>query len=413
MTDINEKDLLGLIEEVKHERISRKQFVYRALGLGLSASAVGGILAACGKKDSGGTTAETNTIGETTKPAEMYLYNWSDYMPASVKKDFEKETGIKVVETFFDDNEALLAKLKAGATGYDVCVPSDYMAHIMIMTGLLEPLVMEYIPNFANVDSQFRDPMPRYDDPASPENKGNQFTIPYQWGTTGIGVRTDKTDAAAITAWSNLWDANLKGQIQMLNDERETPGAALMMTGVRDSGKPYSINTLSQTELDAATQSLIDQKPLVRAYDSVNMKRSMVSGTTLTHCWNGDVLMAIDALGGYDNAKNAALLKYVLASEGVPLWTDTMCIPTGFRNKYGAHLWLDYTLRPEVQAKISSWTWYLPVMVEPATNATPPLDPFVLTTVPTAEEVARSELYNDIGDFSRAYTDAWSKVKSS
>ena len=103
----------------------------------------------------------------------------------------------------------------------------------------------------------------------------------------------------------------------------------------------------------------------------------------------------------------------MLPKEGFPLWADTMCIPKGFRSKYGAHVWLDYTLRPEVQAKISSWTWYLPVMVEAATNATPPLDPFVLTTVPTAEEVTRSELYNDLGAFSRAYTDAWAKVKSS
>ena len=247
----NEKDLVGLVNEVQRERISRKQFVYRALGMGLTAGTVGGLLAACGTSDDdSSTTAAENTIGPTTMPEELYLYNWVDYMTGGVKKDFETETGIKVVESYYDSNEELLAKLKAGATGYDVIVPSDYMVHIMIMTKLLEPLVLENIPNLANVDPQFQNPT--FDNPDSEENAGMRYSTPYQWGTTGYALRTDKVPAGSVTKWSHLFPPDgdqYSGLINMLNDERETPGAALMMLG-------YSVNTTNQEELDEATAKL-------------------------------------------------------------------------------------------------------------------------------------------------------------
>jgi len=408
LTSYRERDLVGLINEVRHERISRKQFVYRALGLGLSASAVGGLLAACGKKNEEQVTKQTNTIGPTTKPDNLNLYNWSDYMPASVKKGFEKRTGIRVVETFFDDNEALLSKLKAGATGYDVIVPSDYMLHIMLMTGILEPLVMENIPNFKYVDVQFV--KPEYDNPESPENKGLKYSVPYQWGTTGYAVRIDKVDPASVGRWADLFmpdGAKYKGQIQMLNDERDCLGAALRVVGVRDTGRPYSGNTTDPSQVDAAKEALIEQKPLVRAYDSVNQKRAMVTGNPITMCWNGDTLMAIDALGGDAQAKS--LLKFLLPKEAFFYWSDTMAVPKGYHSKYAAHLFFDYILDPEVMGQVSSWTWYLPVEME---AAKPYTDPFVFLTRPTAEDLKRGEIGLDLGAFGRYYTDAWAEVKS-
>ena len=193
-----EKDLLGIIQEVKREQISRKQFVYRALGLGLTAGTVGGLLAACGDETTSGGSASPKPM-DTTKPDELFLYNWANYMAPGTKAGFTKATGIKVVETYFDDNEALLTRLKAGATGYDVIVPSDYIIHILIMSHLLEPLDMSYIPNFQYVDEQFK--APAYDDPSSPENEGNRYSVPYQWGTSGYAVRTDKTGSNSTGTW--------------------------------------------------------------------------------------------------------------------------------------------------------------------------------------------------------------------
>jgi spermidine/putrescine transport system substrate-binding protein len=95
---------------------------------------------------------------DETKPGEITVYNWTDYMDPDIRKDFEKETGIKANETYFASNEELLAKLRAGASGYDVIIPSDYMVSVLIKSELLQPLDLSYIPNFEYIDEQFASP---------------------------------------------------------------------------------------------------------------------------------------------------------------------------------------------------------------------------------------------------------------
>jgi spermidine/putrescine transport system substrate-binding protein len=195
----------------------------------------------------------------------------------------------------------------------------------------------------------------------------------------------------------------LKGQIVMLNDERECTGGALKMLG-------YSYNTTDPAQLEEATQKLIDQKPLVRSYDSVSTKRRVMEGTPVVMGWTGDDLMAIDAMGGYDDPSIKALVKMNLPAEGTASWVDCLAIPSGYRSKYAAHLFIDYLLDPKVMGTTSSWTWYLPVEM---VAAKPYTDEFVFINNPTPEYLAGCETIEDLGNFSRAYTEAWSKVKSS
>ena len=115
-------------------------------------------------------------------------------MTQELKDKFRQETGIKVNETNFSSNEELLAKLKAGATGYDVAVPSDFMVTTMIKSGLLRPLDMSLIPNFKTADEQFQNAS--YDNPNLPANNGNKYSVPYQWGVTAYAHRTDTIPAA-------------------------------------------------------------------------------------------------------------------------------------------------------------------------------------------------------------------------
>jgi len=390
----DEKDLLGLCREAKRGGITRRQFVERALFLGLSVSAVGALAGACGEET---TTGETATIPpmDETKPAEIVFYNWTDYFNPALTKQFQKDHGFRVREVYFSSNEELLAKLKAGAKGYDVIVPSDYMAHIMIKSGLLEPLDMDYLPNFKYVGEQFR--KPSFDDPD--ENNGLKYTVPYFYGTTGYCQRTDKVPELQ-TRWDPLWDAQYKGKINMLDDERECLGAALKKLG-------YSANTREQTELDEATQILIEQKPLVATYDSVNMRRAMVQGQSFVMCWDGDVLMGIKTMGGDARAKK--LLHYVLPEEGFCLWTDAMSIPVGNSSRYGAHLFMDWLMDPKIAGENANWVWYLSAIIPASWEYT---DPFALTLAPTDEQMARSEQFNDLGEFATAYSEAWRKVKS-
>jgi spermidine/putrescine transport system substrate-binding protein len=388
-----EKDVVGLVNEIANGRMSRRQFIERGLVMGLSVSALGTILAACGRKTQSVSTATLPPM-VTTKPKTLNLFNWSDYMAPAVKKGFQKTTGISVNETYFADNESLLAKLKLGATGYDVIVPSDYMVHIMLMSNLIQPLDMKYIPNYDKyVAPLFKDPP--YDKPS--ENHGMKYSTPFQWGVTGIAVRKDKmTDP--ISKWSDLWNTKYKDQIDMLDDEREDLGAALKMLG-------YSYNSKSQSELDAATQKLIQQKPIVRTYDNTNMKRAIASGLWLTMCWNGDCLMALDEMGG---TKALSMVSWVLPAEGYCRFVDNMAIPTGANSRYAAHLFLDYCLDPKIQAELVNYIWYN----SPVPDSRQYTDPFALTLVPSDADLQRSENFNDLGAFATNYATAWRSFKS-
>jgi spermidine/putrescine-binding protein len=377
------------------ERISRRQFCERALGLGLSAGAVGALLAACGGQPR--RTALAPSPMDTTRPSQLFLYNWSDYMPPSIKRGFRRRTGIEVVDTYFDDNEALLARLRAGATGYDVMVAT------LISADLLEPLDMGSIPNFQHTDAQFRAPL--FDNPA--EHGDRRYSVPYQWGTTGYAMRTDKVDSASVGSWADLWDRRYRGHVVLLNDEREDLAAALIMVGYERSGRAWSINTTDQAQLDAAGKALKQLTSRVRRYDSVDPGHSMFAGDAwLTMCWNGDVVYAIDELG---HTKGEKLLRYVLPKEGFPWWVDCMAIPVGYRSKHAAHLFMDYVLQPQVMGRLSSWTRYLPVEMEAARAYT---DPFVYSTAPTAEDMQRGQCFSGVGRLRDNYDDSWSKVKS-
>ncbi len=390
----DEKDLVGLCKEARRGGITRRQFVERALLMGLSATAVGALAGACGE---GTTTSDTATLPpmDETKPAEIVFYNWTDYFNPALKKKFLKEQGIQIKEVYFSSNEELLAKLKAGAKGYDIIVPSDYMVHIMIKSGLMEPLDMKYLPNFQYVGEQFK--KPNFDNPD--QNNGLKYSVPYFYGTTGYCQRTDKVPELQ-TRWDPLWDEQYKSKINLLDDEREVLGMALKKLG-------YSANTLEQSELDEATKILIEQKPLVATYDSVNMKRNMVQGQYFVMCWDGDVLMGIDTLGGDAEAKK--LLHYVLPEEGFARWTDGMGIPVGNNSRYGAHIFMNWLMDPKIAGQNANWVWYLSAIIPASWEYT---DPFALTLAPTDEQLARSEQFDDVGEFATAYSDAWRQVKS-
>jgi len=388
-----EKELVGLCAEARRGGITRRRFIERALVLGLSATAVGALAGACGGEEPVA-TAGTLPPMDTTKPAEILFYNWSDYLAPEVKKGFQKATGIKVNEAFFSENEEMLAKLQAGGSGYDVIVPSDHMVTILIKSGLLEPLDMASLPNFQYVAESLKDPA--FDD--TDENGGLKYSVPYFYGTSGYCRRTDKV-ADKLTDWAPLFDARYAGKINMLENQREVLGVGLFILG-------YSPNTTSQTELDEATQKLIAQKPLVAAYDSTNQKRAIAQGQSLVHCWDGDVLMAVDSMGG-DDARE--LVDFVRPTDGFFIWTDNLVCPVGNSSRYGAHLFMDYLMDPHVAGTNASWVWYLSAVAPASWEYT---DPFALSLKPTDEELARAVTTVDVGEFAAAYNEAWQAIRS-
>jgi spermidine/putrescine transport system substrate-binding protein len=379
--------LESLVQSLARERITRSQFIKRAALLGLSASAVGTVLAACGS----GKPDSTPSAMDTTVPEVLHYYSWAEYIDPKVKQAFTKKTGIKVLETDFNDMDALYAKAQAqgGELEVDVIVPSDYMVSIMRKSHMLQPLDMSYIPNFQYVSEQFR--KPTFD----PETDGNKYSIPYMWGSMGIGVRVDKVKEP-ITGWANLWEKQYKGQINMQNSSRPTVGAALKLLG-------YSLNSTDETEISAAADKLIEQKPLVAQYDSVSPYRNMAMGVPLVHCWSGEVIQAINYAGA--SSKD---LKYVAPSEGYMLFVDNYCIPKGAPSPYAAHLFMDFILDPKIETQNASWIGFFP----PEDQAMAGLDPLTRSLIPDAATLALGEVTDDVGEADALYTDAWRRVKS-
>jgi spermidine/putrescine-binding protein len=342
----------------------------------------------------------TPAVGETPLPTaeptalplakELHVFNWSEYIDLQIYADFEAEYGVHVVEDTFASNEDLLAKLQAGATGYDIIVPSDYMVAIMIEIDLLAELDLDNIPNFANIDPKFKDP---------PYDPGNKYSVPYQWGTTGIGYNSEAFDEAP-DSWTYLLDPEVAsqyaGQISMLNDARETIGAALKYLG-------YSLNTTNEQELEEAKQVLIRQKEWVKTYDSEQYEDLIAADELLlAHGWSGDFFMA---------AEEDERIWYVIPSEGAVIWADNLCIPRSSKNQYTAEVFINYLLRPEVGAMISNFTWY----ASPNKAAEEFIDPEILeepAIYPPPEVMAKLEWIRDVGDALPLYERIWTEVKA-
>jgi spermidine/putrescine transport system substrate-binding protein len=371
------------LDLVTQKRISRGGFLRTMGAAGVAGSTLS--VLACQPNT---TTQSSGGGGSGPEEKALNLYNWSEYVAKSTIPNFQKQTGIKVTQDFFSSNEDLLAKLQAGGTGYDVIVPSDYMVSIMIKSDILEPLDMSKIPNFKNVGENFKGLS--YD----PHNK---YSVPYQWGTTGI-LYNKKRLGTLEPSWDPMWDSDYEGKIGMLNDERETPGAALYKLG-------YSVNTRDKEQLDEAEAELKKQKPLLRGYfDSTQNRPSVINGDLLLgHVFSGDAFLALSSNEDLD---------YIIPKPAATRWTDNMAIPKGAEHPDNAHKFINYILGPKTGATLSNYTYYntpneaaLP-MIDDALKDLPgyQLKPSVFD---------RLQIIEDVGKATREYSTLFTSVKSS
>jgi spermidine/putrescine-binding protein len=329
--------------------------------------------------------------GEEELATELHVYNWSEYIDPQIYADFEEEYGIHVIEDTFANNEELLAKLQAGATGYDIIVPSDYMVEIMIGEDLLAELDHDALSNLGNIDPKFADP---------PYDPGMAHCVPYQWGTTGIGYNSDFFEEAP-DSWAYLFDpemsADYAGQITMLNDVRETMAAALKYLG-------YSLNSTNEDELMKARDLLIDQKSIIYAYDTEQYEDLLSADeTVIAHGWSGDFFMI--------NLEDERIW-YSIPKEGGVIWADNLCIPKSAPSQATAELFIDYLLRPDVGAAITNYTWY----ASPNAASTEFIDAEILeepAVYPTDEVMARLEWLEDVGEATPIYERIWTEIKAS
>jgi spermidine/putrescine transport system substrate-binding protein len=320
---------------------------------------------------------------KTDTKKELRVYNWANYIGKNTIKDFEAEFGYKVVYDNFSSNEELLAKLQAGASGYDVIVPSDYMVSIMRKAGLLSKLDKSKLPNFKNVDEKY---LGKEFDPQ------NEYCVPYHWGTVGLGINTEFVKEP-VDSWSILWNEKYKGKISILDDPRSGFIPALRLMG-------HSINSTDKGEIDLAKRDMQRQKPLVFAYTSDQYIDMLAAGDVwIAQGYSGDILQA---------KKENPSIEFILPREGSEIAIDLMCIPEKAPNKDGAHEFIDYILRAEVAASIANEIRY------PTTNkaAREFLDEDLVND-PNAypSDLSNLSALTDVGDAQGLYDAAWLEVK--
>lgn len=340
-----------------------------------------------------GDPAPSGRCGDPARLAdELQLYTWVEYIDPAIKEQFEAECGVRVVETNYDSNETLLATLQAGSTGYDVIVPSDYMVQTLISENMLEPLDFNNIPNLAHMGATH---VNQYFDP------DQAYTVPYLWGTSGFVVDSNALPDAPAS-WKTVFEPTDEtcGKISLLDDQRETIGAALMYLG-------YPINDTDPARLEEAKNLLIQHSECVKSYDSMSHDDLIVQGeTVIAHMWTGDAILAGDpSLGGREG------IVYLIPEEGCTIWQDNLAVPVGAPNQYTAEVFINYLADPEISAQNAEFVGY----GTPNEAAKEHLDPEILgnpAIYPDAETMGRLQWIEDVGEALTLYDRIWTEFKA-
>jgi putrescine transport system substrate-binding protein len=287
----------------------------------------------------------------TAQDRTVNVYNWSDYIDDSILEDFTKETGIKVVYDVFDSNEILETKLLAGGTGYDVVVPTGTFLARQIQAGVFQKLDKSKLPNLSNMWDVVSERTAKYD-------PGNEYSINYMWGTTGIGYNVNKVQDALgveqIDSWDIVFDPENLAKladcgVYMLDAPAEMIPAALNHLGLDP-------NSTSPDDLGKAEQLLLSIRPSIRKFHSSEYINALANGDIcLAVGWSGDMFQARDRAA---EADQGVAIAYSIPKEGAQMWFDQMAIPADAPHVAEAHEFLNYMMLPDVIAKASNYVFY-------------------------------------------------------
>jgi len=317
----------------------------------------------------------------------LSVYTWSDYIKPGLVRRFERERACRVVLDTFESNEAMYAKLKAGATGYDLLTPSSYMVSLMHAQGMLRRLDQGLLPNLVHVDPDYL---------AIAVDRTMDHSVPYMLVISGIAYLKGRVENV-VPSWRMFGRADLAGRMTMFNDMRETIGAALKCLG-------HSINTTSASELAEAEALLLEWKKNIAKYENEQYKIGLASGEfLLVHAWNGDVFQV---------RKENPDVRFFVPEEGTIISCDDLVIPADAREPALAHAFIDFLHDPAVAAENTVAIYYLC----PNKDSYPLLPAEILDNpgIFLAPELrARSEMIADIGAANALYVKVWDRLKSS
>ena len=290
-------------------------------------------------------------VAAQATPGVVNIYNWSDYIAEDTLAEFQQASGIKPVYDVFDSNETLEGKLLAGNSGYDVVVPSNHFLSRQIKAGVFQKLDKSRLPHWNNLDPQLLERL-QANDP------GNQYAVPYLWGTNGIGYNVAKVREVLgierIESWDVLFEpenlAKLKAcGVSFMDSADELYPAMLNYMGLA----PDSTRIKDYKDAERKLQAL---RPHITYFHSSRYISDLANGNIcIAFGYSGDVFQAISRA---EEAGNGIELAYVVPREGGNLWFDMLSIPADAKNVEQAHAFIDYLLQPQVIAAVSEYVGY-------------------------------------------------------
>lgn len=322
----------------------------------------------------------------THKP--LRFLNWDTYIGETTLRDFTQRSGVDVAMDVFTSEADFVAKLLMSNPRYDVAVASDYSVTRLIRAELLTPLDRSLIPDIANINPQFMD---------AEFDKNRRYSLPYMWGTLGIGYRKSAVKNP-VNSWKWLLDSNkYSGRIAVLDEQSTLIQMALKYLG-------YSINTTDAGEIKKAGALLVKQKPHIKYFAGDNGQDLLRNGEVdLVMEWNGDILQVMEE----DDD-----IAYVVPKEGSLVWQDNLCIPRRAPNVTAAHQFINFIFDAKMGAELAEEIAY----------ATPNLAALALTSenyqknsaiFPSKETLARCESAKYVGSrVSQLYNEVWKQVLS-
>lgn len=328
-----------------------------------------------------------NASSGTAQAAKsLNLFIWGEYVSKGVLAAFEQKTGIHVNETNFSSPEEALAKIQAGAAGYDLIVPSDYMVAIMIKLGMLEKLDRTKIPHAAQIEPSL---LGKEFDPT------NEFSLPYSWSTTGIAVMTSKSPVKITGYKQMLTEPKLKNRISMLDDMREEFSVALRMQG-------DNVNTTNEEKLKQAAVTLAGFKQHIKEFNSTPAQSLIQGDVVAAQMYSNEALRAEQTHPDID---------FIIPEEGTTFAIDCMVILKTSQKKNEAHALIDFFLEPENNQKFVEELVAAPVIKGVAEKLPPKLRDNPIITKP-GEIEKKTESLRDVGDATTIYDRLWTEIKA-
>jgi len=399
------------------------------------------------------TSVDYSKVPETIESPTLHVAQWYQYWPSSFLDGFKAHiqqkygVSINIIQEIYTSNEELFTWITQLGKKFDVIFPTNYEVETMERAGLLLNMNPDWLPNYANLFSwvQYTQPANSY---ARRSPSGHLLAVPYQWGTSGIGFRTDRgftRDDLELDGYDVFWQqtyhgAPLVGKLMMMDDVRFTFGQTFKKLGwdeqaakgytptavTANPAAPYngeyqwSQNETDGTRIQQARDALISIKPNLFDFNTQNQGPYLVQDIVwIDTAWSGDIMYAIRP-----NTPSPQPIDYLVPRQGTSRWIDNAVLHRESRNLFLAHEFIDYFLDPQVGATITDWNLYATpnaasfdlLRSYPEYGWDPREDPRIYSDLATgytgAPILERCDYIKDLGaDLTKTYLDAWSLVK--